>query len=344
MPAEIVGVGLVTPLGVNARAAAAAIRAGLVAMRESSIRDLNLDPLVMGLVPDVLPPIEALGVSARHARLVRLAAPAAAEAARDAPGEPPLAAFVGLPEPPAGRRDPIGQGFLADLAHASAVPLDLRASRVFRQGRAAALFALDAALDHLTRTRASYALVGGVDSYVDLRVLGELELEGRVRTRGVSDAFIPGEGAGFVLLSARGRRRHEAFAEVASTATGKERGHLYSDEPYLGDGLAETVAATFAGTPSAPPVRTVYVSFNGESFWAKEWGVAQIRSTARFAPDAALEHPADSIGDPGAASGAIMLGLSAIGLARGYRKGPALVLGSADRGERAAALLCTIRR
>lgn len=346
MAAEILGVGMVTPLGVNAPAAAAAIRAGLAAMSSSSLRDHNLDRLVACLVDvGVLPPVEALGASARHARILRLAAPAAAEAMQDAPSEP-IPAFVGLPEPPQGRRDPIGASFLSDLAGAAGIALDVRQSRVFRQGRAAALFALEAALGHLDRTRNGLALVGAADTYLDLRLLADLELEGRIRTRGISDAFIPGEGAAFLLLapSGRGRRRDRApLAEIVAAATGFETGHLYSQEPYRGEGLADTMATLFARAPGVAPARCVYASWSGESFWAKEWGVARIRSAARFAGET-IEHPADCIGDTGAASGALMLALAAVGLDRGYRKGPIVVFSSADRGERAASLLSTLRR
>jgi 3-oxoacyl-[acyl-carrier-protein] synthase-1 len=49
-----------------------------------------------------------------------------------------------------------------------------------------------------------------------------------------------------------------------------------------------------------------------------------------------MHHPADCLGDTGAACGPIMAGLAALGIAGGYRRSPCLVYGSSDDGPRAA--------
>jgi 3-oxoacyl-[acyl-carrier-protein] synthase I len=128
-------------------------------------------------------------------------------------------------------------------------------------------------------------------------------------------------------------------ARVAGVASGAEKGHMYSEEPYRGDGLAATFQALFASLPQLPPIRSVYASWNGESFWAKEWGVGQMRSSARFAPHVRMEHPAEYYGDPGAAAGPLLVGLAAIGMKKRYREDPCLVFCSSDREERAAAVI-----
>ncbi|MGH7129888.1 MAG: hypothetical protein ACREIV_15060, partial [Planctomycetaceae bacterium] len=118
-----------------------------------------------------------------------------------------------------------------------------------------------------------------------------------------------------------------------------EPGHLYSEQPYRGDGLAMAVQQTVASASSVLPVGEVYSSMNGESHWAKEWGVAFIRNRTAFAEDYRTHHPADCFGDTGAASGPIMAGLAVLGFADAYRTPPALVYGSSDRGQRAAVLI-----
>lgn len=102
----------------------------------------------------------------------------------------------------------------------------------------------------------------------------------------------------------------QSLARIISVGTGKETGHRYSAEPYRGDGLAEAFETLFdAVPPNQPKVRCVYAGFNGEEMPAKEWGVARLRNSERFADEVQVEHPADCIGNTGAAMGAIMLAL-----------------------------------
>jgi 3-oxoacyl-[acyl-carrier-protein] synthase I len=233
--------------------------------------------------------------------------------------------------------------FLRELARHAGVELDLSRSHCFPRGRAGGLLALWEALRLLSERRVPEVLVGGVDSMMDASVLATLEAEGRVRRHGPSDGLTPGEGAAFLLLAPLGtgrRRKQTALAHVVAVGTGREPGHRYSKEPYLGEGLASAFHAVFAAAPAGtPPVRCLYAGFNGESFWAKEWGVASLRTRERFVEEPRMEHPAENVGDVGAACGPLLVGLAAMGLHKGYREGPVLAWCSSDREERGAALL-----
>jgi 3-oxoacyl-[acyl-carrier-protein] synthase-1 len=344
--AEILAIGVVTPVGLDAASAAAAIRAGVSRARESSVYDRWLEPHRMALVPeDALPPLapalESAPMTSAHARMLRMASLALQQATAVALPSP-AALFLGLPEARQGEPDAVGASFLADLGTQAGVKLDPGASRLRREGGAAGLFALCDALALLRSGRAEYAFAGGVDTYLDLRRLATLDAEGRILGPRVMDGFIPGEGAAMLLLATPAyaqRTGARPLGRIVAGATGEEPGHRYSTEPYRGDGLAGTFQALFAAAPSCPPVRCVYAGFNGESLPAKEWGVAYLRSTARFAGDFAIEHPADCTGDTGAAAGPLMLALAAAGIRKGYRRDPCLVWCTSDRAARAAALL-----
>jgi 3-oxoacyl-[acyl-carrier-protein] synthase-1 len=78
---------------------------------------------------------------------------------------------------------------------------------------------------------------------------------------------------------------------------------------------------------------------NGEHIWGKEWGVAFLRNRDCIQEEHRMVHPAEFIGDPGAALGVLMVGLAAIALKKGYRRGPCLAWCGSDREERAAALV-----
>jgi 3-oxoacyl-[acyl-carrier-protein] synthase-1 len=344
-PAEILAIGMVTPVGLYAASAAAAVRAGVSRVRESRFFGKLIEPHRMSLAPHdamspLAPALEAVPATSAYRRMLRLLGDALQQvAALTSPAPPAL--FLGLPEPRPGEPDAVGPSFLAHLAAQTQMRFD-PSSRLRREGGAAGLFALCDALSHLQARTAECAIAGGVDTFRDLWRLTMLDVENRLLSQRVTDGFIPGEGAAVLVLSTSGfAQRHGAkpIARVVAAATGLEPEHRYSSQPYKGEGLAATFRDLFSAAPSIPPVRCVYAGFNGENMPAKEWGVAHLRSSGRIATDAAIEHPADCIGDTGAAMGPLMLGFGAIGLQKGYRRGPCLVWCTSDREPRAAALL-----
>jgi 3-oxoacyl-[acyl-carrier-protein] synthase-1 len=341
--ARVAGVGLVTPLGLGLRQTSASVRAGLSRACESALYDRRLEPFRLSLLPETaLEPLDVRvddrALSGRAARLLRLAAPALREASRGARGAaaPPL--LLGLPEPVAGE-NPLGPSFVQALATQSGCAVDVKASRLFPDGRAAGLMAVRAGLQLLQSGAAREVLVGGADSFLEPGLLARLDAEERVLGARVADGFLPGEGAGFARLStAAGDRSDDAWgSDVSGAEDGVDEGHLYSDEPQRGEGLAAVLAKLL---PAAPrPVRTVFAGYNGESFWVKEWGVAFLRNRERFAQPVRFEHPADCFGDLGAALGPAMLALSVSMLKEGQIQGPCLVWASSDRAPRAAVLV-----
>jgi 3-oxoacyl-[acyl-carrier-protein] synthase-1 len=346
-PAEILAIGMVTPVGLYAASAAAAVRAGVSRVRESRFYGKLIEPHRMSLVPeDAMPPLapalEAASVSMTpaHSRMLLLAGAALQQVAPLAsPAAPAL--FLGLPEARPGEPDAVGPSFLAHLATQAQIRFD-PFSRLRREGGAAGLFALHDALLHLQAHKAECVIAGGVDTFRDLRRLTLLDLENRLLSQRVADGFIPGEGAAVLLLASLAfAKRHGArpIARVVAAATGLEPGHRYSSQPYKGEGLAATFQELFAAAPSIPPVRCIYAGFNGENMPAKEWGVAHLRSSGRIASDAAIEHPGDCIGDTGAAMGPLLLGFGAIGIHSGYRRSPCLIWCTSDREPRSAALI-----
>lgn len=344
--AEVLGTGMVTPVGLTAVASAAAIRAGISRLRETSLLDSHCEPVIAGLLEDqYLPEVDATltksmnGMTSRHRRIVLLAARALQEAA--AKNHRPLPLMLALPEPsPWG--DPIGQEFLRHLAVQSGVELDLSSSRALRHGRAGGLIAVRHALELLATRRFQQVLVGGADTYWDAHLLAQLDADERLMSRErLIDGFFPGEGAAFLLLGAPGNvTRGISLGRILGVGLGHERGHLRSAEPYLGEGLAESFQQLFMHLPaSTPRTRCVYAGLNGESFWAKEWGVAYLRHSQHFEADTRIEHPAEYTGDLGAALGSVMLVLASVGLQRGYRQGPCIVWCSSDDAARAAVML-----
>lgn len=343
----IASAGVITPIGLSLAETAASARARVARIREIEWRDRRFEPFIVGTVPDDgLPELAAelaeLPLQYREARMLRMAHVAIEEALAPLQGKvDAIPLLLGLPE----QHTTLPLQPKQFLAHLGAqVPglLDIARSVAVSRGRAGGLMALREAAARLTRGDSPFVLVGGVDCLVDLYVLGTLDLQGRIRNEVNSDGFSPSEGAAFLLLSlASTAQAHglKPLAQVLGYANGQEPGHLYSEDKYLGEGLAETFASLLAESPPPQPIGSVYSSFNGERYWAREYGVARLRQAKAFAPDHQMEHPAECLGDMGSAQGTALAALAAHGVQQGYRKAPCLVYASSDYGDRAASLL-----
>ena len=344
----VVGVGMLTSVGVSAVETAASVRAATARFVPTPVRDKQFQPFTIAEVPnDALPPLAEplrgiVSLSDRERRLLRLATSPLRECLAVLPATPTkLALCLALPEQETTR--PIDSAaFLSHLVIQTGSPFDPKVSDAMHVGRAGGLLAIGQAVLTIQAGRGEFVVAGGIDSYRDLFVLGTLDRERRVKSESNLDGFIPGEGAAFLLLcSARAAASHSlrVLARVAPIVTGFEPGHLYSSEVYRGDGLARTFQQLVARGDIDAPIAEVYSSMTGESHWVKEWGVAFMRTRGAFREGHGMHHPADCFGETGAASGPLMVGLAALGIDGRYRRSPALAYGSSDRGARAAMIV-----
>ena len=347
MNVVIAAAGLVCAAGLSLTESAAAARARLGCMAEIPWLDRRFEPFIVARVPDdglpsLAESLTDVPLQPREARMLRLAHAALADLFAGLPADlPAVPLLLGLGEDHATL--PIEPArFVRQLAAQAGSCFEPAGSIAAPRGRAAGLMALCQAASRIEAGQAEWMLVGGVDSLIDPYVLGTLDRAGRIRGETVSDGFTPGEGAAFVLLASETAVRSHGrvpLARVAGCGIGSEPGHLYSDQPYLGDGLAAAVGRAVEAAAPEAPIQTVYCSFNGERYWAREFGIARIRNAGRFAADNRMEHPAECFGDLGAAHGVSLAALAAHGLGAGYRAGPLLAYASSDRGDRAAVVL-----
>lgn len=334
----------ITPLG-NLQQSCAALRAGISRMAESELytcaaagaegeseeeEELE-EPILMATVPGLSPALEG------RERVLALA----------------LHGLQGLLGPGGlGRRDLQESALLIALPELDEAtrewePLEDLAQELTRRAGVECAHAEVAMSGHtgffemLTRARemleggsVARCVVGGADSYCCDARLSLLDGEGRLRSSASPDGFIPGEAAGFFAF---GPRADAVLLQVGPVTSGSEpqtiRGELFS----TGSGLRDSLKAL----PQAVPWRRVYCDLNGERYRSGEWGSAYVGLAERFAEDVLLMHPADCLGDVGAASGALLLAWAAEGMRRGYVAEPEVLLwASSDAGSRRA---CTAR-
>ena len=86
------------------------------------------------------------------------------------------------------------------------------------------------------------------------------------------------------------------------------------------------------------PYHAVYCTLNGESYFAAEWGLVWTRLTNELSSVHRLSHPADSLGDTGAAAAGMLIAQALAGFHRRYAPaGEAIVWTSSSvHGLRAA--------
>ncbi|MDH5180070.1 MAG: hypothetical protein OEZ39_11375 [Gammaproteobacteria bacterium] len=347
--AYIAGTGIITALGLNTAMNALAVKAGVNRYASADYFTRKRERINMALVPnEALPPlVDELDIrgkiSFRDKRLLRMCQTAAGEALADFKGKQPVPLILAAPANDFNLPDQLTGTFVSYLVQQSGLPIDPAKSRLNRTGRAGVLEALELAFRYLYEANEEYVLIGGMDSYQNSDLLEKLDADDRVTAPGVMNGFAPGEGAAFILLTrnpAQALRTKTHIPALLPPGLATEPGHLFSDEPYKGDGLDQAFKAALSHY-QGPPITQVWSSMNGENYWAKEYGVAMGRSADRFNPDAVLHHPADCYGEVGAAVGGVLIAL-AVNAALQGQPGNSLIYCSSDQAWRAACVLESI--
>ncbi len=314
---QVIGSGMVTPVGGSAATTAAAVAAEVSGVEETSFQNKHRMPIKMAQVPDdALPDIHQQykdsTLSPRQRQLLRLAAAALVQLVDVLPAGQTLPLYLTLPEHLPGYTAPLRGNFIEQLALQSGIPLNAADSLIADIGRAGSFYAIEKAIQYFDKTGNDYLLIGGVDTYRDPYLLATLDMENRLNVQGVFDGFIPGEGAAFLLLaSSRVNASHIAHpVRLYRPGTALESGHRYSEEPYRGDGLADAVREALQQAIPAK-IQSIWSSMTYESYGTKEFNVALTRNGTQLADPLDIQHPVDCLGDMGAAMGCAMIGMIA---------------------------------
>ena len=308
MPAVIaraVGLGLACPLGLRSRPAITAMAAGItrfVEREDVASADGPVKASMLHALDPRWPRADRIAWLARHALTEVLAGLSEVG---------PLPCVLALPAPEVGPRVDMQalRRALADVRTASGARVQLVLSqRPIEEGRAGVFQALETALALLALGRERLVLVGGVDSLVDHATLDALARRNRLLGRTNPDGIIPGEGAAFVLLGHPSVvARQHTLALVRSVAVARE------PQPFATQGATIStsagLSAAFRTLRMELGERTdeVFAATTGEVYFGREFAHAYLRNAALM-PEPLRHTPiSGSLGDAGAASGAIAL-------------------------------------
>jgi 3-oxoacyl-[acyl-carrier-protein] synthase-1 len=341
----VTGTGMVSPVGSDADQTFTSVRAGLRRMAERAdlyaclAESPELDPpkpVVASAVEHLDPraraegrPAEWLGTLAGRAfaDLDRRARLADVDPAR-------LAVLLALPARPG--VGPEARSELLYHFHNHAERDLLPHLQLSFGGSATSLALLEQAAALVRERKFAAVAVGAVDSWLFRPWLSAADEGWRLLSERNVDGFQPGEAAAFLAVEARGDAERRGIAPLA-TLRGFAAGRFEVAKglPNTGAELASVLERVL---PATPPL--VVCDLNGESWRAKEWAFAISRLGRRLGADLALEHPASSLGDVGAATGATLAALAVQYLKSKHADRPgAVVWAASEDGERRAALL-----
>jgi 3-oxoacyl-[acyl-carrier-protein] synthase-1 len=346
MSACILTTGARTPLGLKAAPSAAAVRAGISALSEHPFMvDSVGDPMPAAMDAQLDPALKG------PARLMALAESALAEACA------PLAAastqhplklplYVALPELRPGFTDRDSSEMRERLTAFRSSVVEITRISLVAGGHAAGLQVMAEAVQGIADGKFDACLVGGVDSYFEPDTMEWLQHNRQLTGTVSRSGFVPGEGAGFCLLTAASVARRLGLpphARIVSAATGLERDLIKTTAVCLGLGLTEVVRRAVEAKGDADrKISDVICDVNGERYRGEEWTYVCLRLPEHFEDPTAYVSPADCWGDMGAASGPLFAMLACQAARRGYAHGPlSLLWASSEGGLRGAVLLNT---
>jgi 3-oxoacyl-[acyl-carrier-protein] synthase-1 len=308
MSMAVTGIGMVSPLGLDAETSCAAARAGL--SRAAPLDSFKLysksawaDVGVTGhSVREFAGGFEGFG------KLVRLGSGALGDLLRRAEQSTSqdgsrTAFCVALPsgylqstqerDPKASQPEEPFQSFLQTLTDSllprlcelATLPVPAANQGMVFQDQAGFARGLMHAWHLLSAGKVDRCILGGIDACTDSRYLTAAHHFNVLKTEEQPAGFQPGEGAAFVMLesAAAALARGAPIAGcIEAAAIGTDPIQRCSGKPALGVGLAQTIAACMQARPPEPDVGWMIADLNGDAFRANDWGYAQSRLIAEF--------------------------------------------------------------
>jgi 3-oxoacyl-[acyl-carrier-protein] synthase-1 len=333
-PLAILGVGLVSGVGLTAEECCAVIRCGINNFQETRFIGTDGEWLV-GSAVELEEPWRGITKLAKMA--ARAIGDCSTAAVDDNLERIPVLVCVAEPERP-GRLEGLSHVLLSLIEEELGTRLHPH-SRVIEQGRVGGAIALLQSRSMLSGGRYTHVIVAGVDSFLVGPALDAYGQADRLLTRANSNGFIPGEAAGAVLLALHS---DDIPAPLLCKGLGfaREPAPYGSGRPLRADGLIQAVRAslTEAGLQLEDCDHRI-ADVSGEQYRFKEAALAITRTLRESKVFFSLWHPADCLGEVGAAALPAMLAVLHAAATKDYLPGPTFLAHVANDDDKRAALI-----
>jgi len=338
-PISIVSIGMMTGLGLTSTESCAALRARSDNFRETGFISRGEEWVIGSEVPLDEP---WRGIP----RLARLAAGPLRECLGSVDDlkveEVPVLLCVAEPERP-GRLAGLGDDLLREVSTLVGARLN-HGSRLFSDGRVGAALALRHGGALIREHGVRYVAVCGVDSLLASATLAAYIERGRLLTTQSSNGFIPGE-AGAALLLTSSANAPEPCLSCHGIGVAREPAPIESGEAFRADGLTEAFRQALgdAGV-SLAEIGYRIADMSGEQYWFRQADLASSRLLRGRHEFQDIWHPADGIGEVGAAMLPCMLGVAFMAARKGYAPGDPVLAHAANDDGRCTALVLSAGR
>lgn len=327
----ILRTGLVTSVGLTAPSSCAAFRAKISNPTETRFIDSG-GAWIMAHQVELEQPWRGLS------KLVKMGALAIEEALQDVPKADwhslPLLLCVAEAERPA-RTEGLDDHLIASLQ------IELGASfspesAIVPHGRIGVALAIRQARALITAAQMHHVLIVAVDSLLSWNTLSHYDQQERLLTQRNSNGFMPGEGAGALLVGIA--QDSVAGLICRGIGFGHEAAHVDSGEPLRAEGLAQAIKASLHEAGCQMHDIDFRITDNsGEQYYFKESALALSRTLRQRREEFDIWHPAECIGEAGSVSGIAAIAAAQAACLKGYASGPDILVHCAnDAGQRAA--------
>ena len=331
----VIGSGMMTGVGLTTQSTCAAIRCKLNNFVETKFLDNNEEPVVGSYVP--------LENALRgYRKLLHLVVSSIRECLDQLP-DPDADSITLLVCLPESNRPGVIKGLHEKILGDIQAELSLtfsKASQTFAQDRVSGVYAIDKARELLTRGACRFCIIAGVDSFL---TNGTISAFGpRLLKENNSDGFIPGE-AGCSVILGRLTPGMKPVLEISGTGFGKETIHIESENSLSmkAEGMVQAVSNALgeAGQDLAN-IDYRMSDANGEQYVFKEAALTLTRVLKKRKEKFDIWHPADCLGEIGAAIVPCTLGFALTAAQKKYAPGNKLVCHYGnDDGTRGAVIL-----
>jgi 3-oxoacyl-[acyl-carrier-protein] synthase I len=331
MNLSVTASGMVTPVGFNYASSCAAMRAGISGIRQANLWDAESGEYLSAGKVDLPHWWEGLE------KLADLAAPAILECLATAGArqdEIPILLGVAGPDRPC-RLDGLDDELLDEVEYRLKLPHH-PLSRTIARSNVSGAVGLQEAERILESGLAPACIVAGVDSFLQQSVVEAYLEQRRIMTPVNSNGFFPGEAGCAVLVERSTATKPEL--RVLGIGKAREDATIDSDKPFRGEGMTQAVreALSEAGLTIHETSYRI-TDLTGEHYKFKE--AAFIAGRFFRVPLPALHdlwHPAEFLGEIGAAHIPCALGLALHGGRKRYTNGPRSLMHFGDGEDRAS--------